>query len=557
MKSNPLHVIFRILPALLVCFALAASAADEGRRVALVIGNDAYVAGPLKNPVNDARAMQRALAGAGFKVILAENANKVALEQGAAEFLQSLGPGDTALFYFAGHAVQIENENLLLPVDFTPGRTVIESKFRSVSLAMIIDYIKRARPKTTIIIVDACRVFPGAESHSLQTGLAIPLNPGKDSYIAFSTSPGTVAGDNPDGRNSWFTEALAQLVSEPGLTIDDVLTRVRLRVESATGGAQTPWSQTSLTSKFYFHPAAAAEAAADEGVAAKWWSEERESERYGDWKDALDLASRIVKQKPGPPLEDEARARMPFLIVRNEARARLDKGDYAGALDEYAKAINLDPFDFDAGFEAADCALLAEQLAKAVPPLDGIRARGPSPLAARAEAMLKEIGKAEPAALAVLSRGAPTLPAVADLFPAFRFGIPDWRAVQSSGRSTAAVEYAALAKQLPPVVASKSPSPPQPDTAAPIDPNSFHIQVATAREAGRDLIVEGFGEIAFTAERPDVGVVLNGTPIARKLPYLARVAAGKYTIKVMVSGQVSAEQQIEVRQGQRVEMAVK
>ena len=98
------------LIALLAAAALAAAqppASSEGRRIALVIGNDAYPAGALQNAVNDARAMQKSLAGAGFRVILAENAGKAAMEQQAAEFLQSIGPGDTALFFFAGHAVQI------------------------------------------------------------------------------------------------------------------------------------------------------------------------------------------------------------------------------------------------------------------------------------------------------------------------------------------------------------------------------------------------------------------------------------------------------------------
>jgi len=71
---------------------------------------------------------------------------------------------------------------------------------------------------------------------------------------AFSTSPNNVAADNPDGKNSWFTEALADAANQSGLTLDDVFTRVRLKVESSSGGSQTPWSQTSLTKKFYFHP---------------------------------------------------------------------------------------------------------------------------------------------------------------------------------------------------------------------------------------------------------------------------------------------------------------
>ncbi len=270
MHKSYIQPITRAFLAIFCLAAVPAMAAEEGRRIALVIGNDAYAAGPLQNAVNDARAMQKALAGSGFRVILSENANKVALEQSAAEFLQAIGPGDTALFFFAGHAVQIENENLLLPVDFAPGRTVIEAKFRSFSLAMIFDYLKRARAKMTIVIIDACRSNPAAGAHSLQAGLAIPLNAGKETYIAFSTSPNHVAGDNPDGRNSWFTEALAQEIAQPALTIDDVLTRVRLKVESATGGAQTPWSQTSLTTKFYFHVPKDAEDTSDASVVAQW-----------------------------------------------------------------------------------------------------------------------------------------------------------------------------------------------------------------------------------------------------------------------------------------------
>ncbi|MBE0659470.1 MAG: caspase family protein, partial [Bryobacteraceae bacterium] len=431
-----------MLRVLVAAAALATAAAQppvssEGRRIALVVGNDAYPAGALQNAVNDARAMQKSLAGAGFRVILAENANKVALEQQAAEFLQSIGPGDTALFFFAGHAVQIENENLLLPVDFTPGRTVIESKFRSMSLAMIFDYLKRARPKTTIVIIDACRSNPASEGHALQAGLAIPQNAGKDTYIAFSTSPNNVASDNPDGRNSWFTEALAAHINEPGLTLDDVLTRVRLKVESATGGAQTPWSQTSLTAKFYFHPPAGAEEETGATMAAKWLEDALIHQQQGDWPEAIEFASRVVKAKPGGQVEEAAKARLPYLETRKEAKELFDQGDYAKALSGYQRAIQLDPFDYDAAFEAASSALLADQLAPAVAALEAVRARGPSAEARRAEAMLKEISAVEPAAAATLKSGPPAPPPIREMFPAHKFGIPDFESAQTVSRRPA------------------------------------------------------------------------------------------------------------------------
>src|SRR5271157_2377328 len=144
-------VLLRVASALLF---LAAAHAQEGKRVALIIGNNSYSMAPLKNAVNDARAMDQALRNAGFRTILRENATKTALEEAAAEFLQQLGPDDTALFFYAGHGVQIENENFLVPVDFAAANSVIQAKFRCFSIAQLLDGLKN-RPKRTIVILDA------------------------------------------------------------------------------------------------------------------------------------------------------------------------------------------------------------------------------------------------------------------------------------------------------------------------------------------------------------------------------------------------------------------
>lgn len=561
-------VLSGLLAAAAFVSAAQSPASSESRRVALVIGNDAYPAGALQNAVNDARAMQKSLSAAGFRVILAENADRVAMEEQVAEFLQSIRPGDTALFFFAGHAVQIENENLLLPVDFRPGRTVIESKFRSMSLALIFDHIKtKSRPRTTIVIIDACRSNPAAEGHSLQAGLAIPLNAGRETYIAFSTSPNHVASDNPDGRNSWFTEALSQQINEAGLTIDDVLTRVRLKVESATGGAQTPWSQTSLTSKFYFHPPAGAEEETGATMAEEWLDDALTFQQQGDWAEAIEFASRVVKAKPGGKVEEAAKARMPYLEARNEAKLLFDKGDFASALAGYQRALNLDPFDYDAAFEAANSALLAGQLDQAAAALEAVRARGPSGEARRAEAMLKEISAVEPAAAAALKSGPPAPPPIREVFPAQKFGIPDFEAARTASRRPATFDFAALAKAVP--VVAKRPMPPPPpapaDAAAttaavegPIDPNMMRVEIHSANPgAGRDLVVEGVGEIAFVSELQDVAILVNGQAVTRKLPFTVRLGAGAYDVKVLSSGNVLTERQVQVRQGQRTELVVK
>ncbi|MGO9232526.1 MAG: caspase domain-containing protein, partial [Bryobacteraceae bacterium] len=120
---------------LFASLACALHAQDAGKRVAIVIGNDAYATSPLKNAVNDARAMDQALKSAGFQTILLENAGKADMDRVIGEFLDKIGPDDTALFYYAGHGVQIENENFLVPVDFPQVATISAAKFACMSVA--------------------------------------------------------------------------------------------------------------------------------------------------------------------------------------------------------------------------------------------------------------------------------------------------------------------------------------------------------------------------------------------------------------------------------------
>ena len=97
----------------------AASAQEEGKRVALIIGNNNYAMSPLRNAINDARLMDKALQAAGFKTILKEDATYPVMEEAAAKLAEQLGPDDTALFFYAGHGVQIDNEEFAsVPVDF-------------------------------------------------------------------------------------------------------------------------------------------------------------------------------------------------------------------------------------------------------------------------------------------------------------------------------------------------------------------------------------------------------------------------------------------------------
>jgi uncharacterized caspase-like protein len=241
---------------LLGALALATASAspqEEGARYALVIGNNSYIASPLQNAVNDARVIDKALKEAGFRSTLVENGSLVDMQGAIGDFLSKVGPNDTALFFYAGHGVQLENENFLVPVDFEAPSRVVAAKFRLFSVAQLFDGLKN-RPKRSIVILDACRSNPIAQQNALTAGLAQPQNAPNESYVVFSTGPGQTAADNPNGRNSYFSEALAIEIGKPGLSLDEILTHTNATVSSETGGSQTPWHNSSLKSTFYFHP---------------------------------------------------------------------------------------------------------------------------------------------------------------------------------------------------------------------------------------------------------------------------------------------------------------
>src|ERR1017187_10138977 len=420
---------------LVVLLSLAAAipavhAQEGGKRVALIIGNDAYGISPLKNAVNDARAMDEALRASNFRTILVENAKKSDMETKIGEFLDMLGPDDTALFFYAGHGVQIANENFLVPVDFVPGNSISGAKFSCMSVARIFDELARKRAKKNVVILDACRSNPVAEKYSLEAGLAQPQNPGKETYIAFSTGPGQVAADNPDGRNSWFTEALSEYVKQPALTLElnEVFTKVKKRVSDATEGRQTPWTISSLTSGFYFHSPLNQDTENDPTLTEKWFDDAQRRRQREDWAGALDLIDQVESSRPGGTLEAAARKDLAYFTVRKEAQERFDAGDYAAAAPLYEKAVKLDPFSIDAAFQGVNSYLLNGRVPDAIGLLKAIRIRGTSASTAKANAMLKELAAVSKEAGTELAAGIAEPPPIEEIFSGAHFGVPDWDA---------------------------------------------------------------------------------------------------------------------------------
>jgi hypothetical protein len=220
------------------------------RRLALVIGNDAYAGNPLHNAVNDARSMKSALEQSGFTVQLGLNVTQRQMEGVIDEFTGGVKPGDVALFFYAGHGMQISDQNYLVPVDFE-ARTAVDAKYKAYPAQRVQENLEAAGAGMQILVLDACRNNPFRSWRGGSDGLAA-MQAGRGTYIAFATSPGKTAADNPDGQNGLFTGELIAVLREPGFSIDQVFNRVRERVTERSHGQQLPWSTSSVTGEFYF-----------------------------------------------------------------------------------------------------------------------------------------------------------------------------------------------------------------------------------------------------------------------------------------------------------------
>ncbi len=228
--------------------------ASEPGRYALVVGNDAYKRSPLVNAANDARSMQAKLADMGFSVESVIDADYPTFDRAVDLFVDRLGPDDVALFYYAGHGVQVDGRNYLIPVDFD--RSAAKVKYRALPADLIREHMEDSGARLAILILDACRDNPFHGARSAGAGLA-QMQTGIGTFIAFSTAPGRTAADNPSAGNGLFTHYLIRTLDVPGLSIDEVFNEVRRQVYEASGRRQVPWTASSLIGSFYFRPAEA------------------------------------------------------------------------------------------------------------------------------------------------------------------------------------------------------------------------------------------------------------------------------------------------------------
>jgi len=220
-----------------------------GTRTALIIGNEDYKIGQLKNPVNDATDMAQVLKKAGFKVITIINANRAKIDDAVMQFSHNQ-QGGTALFYYAGHAVQVDGHNYIIPIgeDIDSQAKV---KYRGVDIDQILHEMGRANNALNIVVLDACRDNPLPKtSRSSARGLVRVKSPA-GTIIAFATSPGKTAADGK-GRNGIYTKYFLHYMKQPGLSIEEVLKGVSRSVKKATNYKQQPWIESSFDGKFVF-----------------------------------------------------------------------------------------------------------------------------------------------------------------------------------------------------------------------------------------------------------------------------------------------------------------
>lgn len=256
--------------ALLAIFSLSGLPGLAQSRYALVVGIDNYTQVPaLQKAANDARAISQVLQARGFHVELALNVDQLELISAFSNFSNRIAPGDEAVFFFAGHGVEIEGRNYLLPADVpaaAPGQDILVTS-RALAVDQVQTMVQARGARVSLLILDACRDNPfareGTRTLGATRGLARPA-PTEGSFIMYSAGAGEAAldrlSDTDTNANSVFTRALIPLMQEPGLDLLALTQRVRGEVRQmarSVGHDQFPAYYDQLAGSFYFTPSTA------------------------------------------------------------------------------------------------------------------------------------------------------------------------------------------------------------------------------------------------------------------------------------------------------------
>jgi hypothetical protein len=232
-------------------------AQQQQPRTALIIGNAAYQDDRLANPVNDATDVAAALRSLGFEVTLLLDKDLRAMEDALETFNRQLQRGGVGVFYYAGHGVQVDGENYLIPLSAKLNRQN-DVRYETIPLGRVLNAMEDSSAQVKVVMIDACRDNPfyrqwrsSNRTLSAQRGLAFEVPP-EGTIISFATGPNDVAADG-EGRNSPYTASLLQHINTPSVDINAIFRAVRADVMNATSGRQVPWYQESLVGSFSFN----------------------------------------------------------------------------------------------------------------------------------------------------------------------------------------------------------------------------------------------------------------------------------------------------------------
>jgi hypothetical protein len=277
----------------------ASTDAFADKRVAFVVGNGAYKNVPaLPNPAVDARSMAKLLRNVGFEVVEGSNLSRDKMTEKLLDFGKKAEGADVAIFFYAGHGIAVNGTNYLLPVDADLKSEMDVKLGAAINVDLTLEQTM-SDAKVKLVFLDACRDNPFAakirsakatRSATVASGLA-EMKSGEGTLLAFATGPGQTALDGEAGTNSPFTRALLANIAQPGVEIQQAMTKVRAQVNEETSKGQLPWGHTNLIGSVYLNPAptagvpstpAPATAAASE-VELEFWRSIKDSNKVEEF----------------------------------------------------------------------------------------------------------------------------------------------------------------------------------------------------------------------------------------------------------------------------------
>ena len=327
------------------------------KRIALVIGNAAYGNSPLKNPVNDARAVAAQLSRLGFEVVKRENLTTKQIGSTLREFRSRLTPGSEALFFYAGHGLQVKGVNYLPAVDAEISSEE-DVPNQSINVNQLLEIMDDAKTRLNLVFLDACRNNPFTRRFRSVGGGLAKIEAPSGTKISFATRPGSVAADGA-GSNGLYTEYLLRVMDERGLPIEQALKKIYSGVKKASNGAQEPWEEGTIEGDFYFRgglsgttPDSATPSAVNSPDTPSndraFWDSVKESKIPDEYKAYLDqypngLFASLARTRLAALQPNQVAAMAPTNIAMHSPRFAMNEGLITDVLSRLEKSYVVPP----------------------------------------------------------------------------------------------------------------------------------------------------------------------------------------------------------------------